>query len=73
MARRTGDATRDLPPATIEMVRRSLAAHPDAQKLQAILEGEELADQALGRIFGEDLPSGLRFGATEQTATETTT
>jgi hypothetical protein len=72
MARRTGDATRDLPPATIELVRGSLAAHSDAQKLLAILEGEELADQALGRIFGEDLPSGLRFGAPEPAATETT-
>jgi hypothetical protein len=62
LARRTGDAARDLPPATVRMVRRSLGAQPDSEKLLAVLEGEELADQAMGRIFGEELPSGLRFG-----------
>ncbi len=30
-----------------------------AERLLAIFEGEEEDDRALGRIFGEDLPSGL--------------
>ena len=44
------------------MVRRRLAERPDAARALAILEGEETSDQALGRIFGEELPSGLVFG-----------
>jgi len=60
MARRTGDATRDLAPMTLEMVRRSLAEQPKAEALLAIFEGSERRDlRALGRIFGEELPSGL--------------
>jgi hypothetical protein len=59
MARRTDDATRDLSPATRETVRRKLASHPHAARLLAVLDGEEEDDNALGRIFGEDLPSGL--------------
>jgi len=52
IARRTGDSTRDLAPATIDAVRRKLqeALHP-------ALEGEVQED--LGKIFGEELPSGL--------------
>ena len=68
VARRTGDATRDLPPDTFEMVRRSLEAHRDADKLAAVLDGDELQDQTLGRIFGEDLPTGLRFEEHNTTA-----
>ena len=52
IARRTGDATRDLSPATIELVRRTI---PEA--LLPALEGEEHED--LAKIFGEELPSGL--------------
>jgi len=59
MARRTDDPTRDLPPATRENVRRTLETLPHAGRLLAILEGEEEDDRALGRIFGEELPSGL--------------
>ena len=62
IARHTGDTARDVPPATLEMVRRRLAERPDAARALAILEGEETSDQALGRIFGEELPSGLVFG-----------
>jgi hypothetical protein len=54
LAARTGDATRDLAPHTLDLVRRTF---PDAD-----LEGapkDNLA--AMGRIFGEELPSGLVF------------
>jgi molecular chaperone DnaK (HSP70) len=56
LARRTGDPTRDVSPATFQSVEARLT-NP---KLRAILEGEEQRDeQTLGRIFGEALPSGL--------------
>ncbi|MFN3325536.1 MAG: Hsp70 family protein [Bryobacteraceae bacterium] len=65
IARRTGDATRDLPPATLEAVRRALSSRPDEERLLAILEGEDAGDiKAMGRLFGEELPSGLVFGST---------
>jgi hypothetical protein len=54
MARRTGDSTRDLSPQTLDLVRR---AFPDLD-----LEGAPQQDLAsMGRIFGEELPSGLVF------------
>jgi hypothetical protein len=54
LARITGDSTRDLPPHTLETVRR---AFPDLD-----LEAQPAADlAAMGRIFGEELPSGLVF------------
>jgi hypothetical protein len=60
LARRTDDSTRDLPPATREAVRQKLTALARPQPLLAIFEGEEGRDErALGRIFGEELPSGL--------------
>jgi molecular chaperone DnaK (HSP70) len=62
IARRTGDTTRDLSPATIEMVRRTI---PEA--LVPALEGEEQED--LGKIFGEELPSGLTTQARMPNAT----
>src|SRR5260370_41425207 len=52
IARRTGDATRDVSPSTLELVRRTI---PEA--LVPALEGEEQED--LGKVFGEELPSGL--------------
>ncbi|MDQ6759949.1 MAG: hsp70 family protein [Acidobacteriota bacterium] len=52
IARRTGDASRDLSPVTFEMVRRGI---PESQI--PTLEGEEQED--LGKVFGEELPSGL--------------
>jgi hypothetical protein len=54
IARRTGDATRDLPAATLDLVRR---VFPDID-----LEAQP-ADQlaAMGRVFGEELPAGLVF------------
>jgi molecular chaperone DnaK (HSP70) len=59
MARRTEDPTRDLAPATRETVKRKLEKLPHAERLLAVLEGEEEDDRTLGRIFGEELPSGL--------------
>ncbi len=52
MARRTGDSTRDLAPATLDLVRRKI---PPA--LIPTLEGE--VEEDLGKVFGEELPSGL--------------
>jgi hypothetical protein len=59
MARRTEDPTRDLPAATCEAVKVKLQSMPHADRLLAVLEGEEEDDRTLGRIFGEELPSGL--------------
>ena len=59
MARATQDPTRDLSPATRDTVRRKLENLPQAERLLAVFEGEEEDDRALGRIFGEELPSGL--------------
>lgn len=60
MARRTDDPTRDLNPAVRDAVRQKLQAMSHAERLLAILDGDEDRDeQSLGRIFGEELPSGL--------------
>src|SRR5579871_1142186 len=58
IARRTGDATRDLPGAAMEAIRRRLP-----ESLLPSLEGEVQED--LGRVFGEELPSGLIAAVTE--------
>ena len=52
IARRTGDSTRDLAPATLDMVRRKIP-----EELLPALEGE--MEEDLGKVFGEELPSGL--------------
>jgi molecular chaperone DnaK (HSP70) len=52
LARRTGDATRDLAPASLDLVRRALPP-----SLIPVLEGDEEED--FGKVFGEELPSGL--------------
>jgi hypothetical protein len=60
IARRTDDPVRDLAPVVLEQVRRALSARPEADRLLAVLEGEEDLDAgALDRMFGEELPSGL--------------
>jgi len=59
MARRTEDPTRDLPAATHEAVKSKLRSMPQADRLLAVLEGDAEDDRTLGRIFGEELPSGL--------------
>ena len=52
IARRTGDSTRDLSPATMEMIRKRIP-----ESLLPTLEGE--VEEDLGKVFGEELPSGL--------------
>ncbi|HTB14025.1 MAG TPA: Hsp70 family protein [Bryobacteraceae bacterium] len=54
LARRTGDSTRDLPAATLDLVRR---AFPGLDLDAA--PSDDLA--AMNKIFGEELPSGLVF------------
>jgi len=62
IARHTGDPVRDLPAAVFDAVRSRLTD----QRHLAILEGDETQDErALGRIFGESLPSGLRLTAAD--------
>jgi len=54
LARHTGDATRDLPASTLGLIRRT---SPDLD-----LDREPQDNlAAMGRIFGEELPSGLVF------------
>jgi molecular chaperone DnaK (HSP70) len=59
IARHTGDPTRDLPPATLDAVEAKLTSLPHSERLLAVFEGDEDDDRTLGRIFGEELPSGL--------------
>ena len=54
LARRTGDTSRDLPSVTQDLARRAFADINLDQEPQ-----ENLA--AMGRILGEELPSGLVF------------
>ncbi len=60
VARVTGDISRDLPPATVNLVRAAVQqSKPD---LLPVLEGEKGRDLGvMGRMFGEDLPAGLVF------------
>jgi hypothetical protein len=68
IARRTEDPTRDLAQATLTGVRRKLEALPHAERYAAVLEGQEERDErSLGRIFGEELPSGLVLASGEET------
>jgi hypothetical protein len=69
IARRTEDPTRDLAPATLSAVRRKLESLPHSERYLAVLDGEEDRDErALGRIFGEELPSGLVLSTSEEAA-----
>jgi hypothetical protein len=65
IARRTEDPVRDLPPSVQATVRAKLEGLPQL----AILEGEEEDERALGRIFGEELPSGLVMESQPEGAT----
>ena len=61
----TEDPVRDLSPQTLATVRKRLDSLPHAERLLAVLEGEEERDErSLGRIFGEELPSGLVLART---------
>jgi len=59
IGRRTDDPTRDLPIAVRQTIQRKLETMPHADRLLAVFEGEEQDDATLGKIFGEELPSGL--------------
>ncbi len=59
IASRTGDPTRDLANATDVAVRRKLESLPHADRYLALLDGNDRDERAMGRIFGEELPSGL--------------
>jgi hypothetical protein len=59
MAQQTGDISRDLPPATLDLVRRACEASQQAASLLRELAGEEAGLAVSSRIFGEDLPAGL--------------
>jgi hypothetical protein len=59
MGRRTDDPTRDLPAPLRQSIRVKLEASPHAERLLGVFEGEEADEGTLGRIFGEELPSGL--------------
>jgi molecular chaperone DnaK (HSP70) len=52
VARRTGDTSRDLAPALIDVIRGRIS-----ESLIPALEGE--VERDLGKVFGEELPSGL--------------
>jgi actin-like ATPase involved in cell morphogenesis len=55
----TGDTARDLPPATIDAVRRACEADSHAADLLRQLAGEATDLAASSRVFGEELPAGL--------------
>ena len=58
IAQITGDTARDLPPGSLDSVRRSIEPTAQAASLLRELAGE--IDPAFSsRIFGEDLPAGL--------------
>jgi hypothetical protein len=59
MAQQTGDIARDLPPATLELVRRSCEPSPRAADLLRQLTGEDIDLASSSRVFGEELPAGL--------------
>ena len=61
LSRVTGDTTRDLPSAAVDLARK---AWPDVD-----FEADESTDlRSLGRIFGEELPSGLVMVTGEKAA-----
>jgi hypothetical protein len=59
IAQQSGDIARDLPPATLDLVRRACEASPQAASLLRALAGEDTDLAASGRVFGEELPAGL--------------
>jgi hypothetical protein len=59
IAQQTGDAARDLPPATLEKVRAALQPSTRSAELLRQLSGAEQDLAGSSRIFGEELPAGL--------------
>ena len=64
MARQTGDAARDLPPANMAAVRKASESSPRAAELLRELAGEDAGLEASSRAFGEELPAGLILATT---------
>jgi hypothetical protein len=64
MAQQTGDTARDLPPATLDLVRRTCEASPRAADLLRELAGDSDSSSS-SRIFGEELPAGFVLAAAE--------
>ncbi len=58
IAQHTGDATRDVPAATLNTVRARLKDKPE---LLAVVEGQ--TDRDAGSVYGEELPGGLVFAS----------
>ncbi len=67
IAQLTADVARDLPPATLELVRRACETSPRAADLLRQLSGEVDDLAASSRIFGEELPAGLVLAAPQAT------
>ncbi len=65
IAEQTGDAARDLPPATLEAVRRACETSPRAADLLRQLSGAESDLASSSRVFGEELPAGLVLTAAQ--------
>ncbi|MBV9758964.1 MAG: Hsp70 family protein [Acidobacteriaceae bacterium] len=63
IAQITGDSARDLPPATLESIRRASETSPRAADLLRRLSGEADDFVSSSRIFGEELPAGLVLAA----------
>ncbi|HEY3940370.1 MAG TPA: Hsp70 family protein [Bryobacteraceae bacterium] len=59
IAQQTGDTARDLPPPTLESVRRACETSPRAPELLRQLSGASQDLASYSRVFGEELPSGL--------------
>ncbi len=65
IAQQTGDAARDLPPATLELVRRTVEGTPQAASLLRDLSGEGESLASSSRVFGEALPAGLMLAGSQ--------
>jgi molecular chaperone DnaK (HSP70) len=59
VAQQTGDTARDLPPTSLEAVRRACESSPRAAELLRELSGADQDLASSSRIFGEELPAGL--------------
>jgi len=64
MAQITADTARDLPPGTLEQVRRACEPSPRSPELLRDLAGASDQLAAASRIFGEDLPAGFVLAPT---------
>ena len=63
MSRQTGDASRDLPPATLDLVRKACESSLKSADLLRQLAGQEDDLASSSRVFGEGLPAGLVLAA----------